>query len=84
MLVLTRKEGESIIVGDQLIQFKILASNAYQVRIGIAAPKNLSIYRKEIYHPMSDGTDRSSLPTREKKNNTGRVQRAIEVDGNRR
>ena len=48
MLALTRKKGESIIIADD-IEVKILEIKGDKVRLGIEAPKNISIYRKEIY-----------------------------------
>lgn len=47
MLVLTRKLNESIIIGSG-IEIKIARINGNQVRIGITAPKNIPVYRKEI------------------------------------
>lgn len=48
MLVLTRKKGQSIVLNDN-IEITILDIQGEQVRIGINAPKNVSIYRKEIF-----------------------------------
>jgi carbon storage regulator len=48
MLVLTRKKDQSIIVGDD-IEITIIDIQGDQVRLGINAPKNVSIHRKEIY-----------------------------------
>ena len=48
MLVLTRKKGQSIIIGDN-IEISILDIQSDQVRIGINAPKNVAIHRKEVY-----------------------------------
>lgn len=48
MLVLTRKQGESIRIGDD-IEIVITEINKGSARIGILAPKNTTIYRKEIY-----------------------------------
>ncbi len=48
MLVLTRKNGESIRVGDGII-IKVLEHNSNQVRIGITAPQEVPIHREEIY-----------------------------------
>ena len=48
MLVLTRKENESIMIGDS-IEIKLLDVKDHQVKIGIAAPKDVSIHRKEVY-----------------------------------
>ncbi|MDY0408914.1 carbon storage regulator CsrA [Virgibacillus soli] len=48
MLVLSRKLGESIQIGND-IEIKILSVEGDQVKIGIQAPRNLDVYRKEIY-----------------------------------
>ena len=48
MLVLTRKRNESIIINDN-IEITIVDVQGEQVRIGINAPKSVSVYRKEIY-----------------------------------
>lgn len=48
MLVLTRKLGESIFIGDH-IRIKVVEMKGSQVRIGIEAPEDLRIYREEIY-----------------------------------
>ena len=48
MLVLTRKAGESIMIGDG-IEITILESKGDQIKLGIKAPKDVDIHRKEIY-----------------------------------
>ncbi len=48
MLILTRKHGESIRVGDGII-FTILEGAGGQVKIGITAPAHVSIHREEVY-----------------------------------
>lgn len=48
MLVLTRKPNQSIRIGDN-IEIKILSIEGEQIKIGIEAPKNIEIHRKEIY-----------------------------------
>jgi carbon storage regulator len=48
MLVLTRKPGEGIVIGDD-ITIKIIEMKGGGVRIGIEAPQNKKIYRQEIY-----------------------------------
>lgn len=53
MLALTRKKGESIIVSDD-IEIVILGVQNDQVKLGISAPKNIPVHRKEIYLQIQD------------------------------
>lgn len=46
MLVLTRKTGEEIIIGDG-IRVKVLDTSGGRVRLGITAPRNVSVHRSE-------------------------------------
>lgn len=48
MLILTRRVGESLIIGDDVI-VNVLGVKGNQVRIGVDAPKHVSIHREEIY-----------------------------------
>lgn len=48
MLILTRKNGEKLIINDN-IEIIIVESENNNVKIGINAPKNISIYREELY-----------------------------------
>ncbi len=48
MLVLTRKKGQSIMVGDE-IEISVVEINGDAIRLGIKAPRAVSIYRREIY-----------------------------------
>ncbi len=48
MLILTRKPKESVMIGDN-IEVVVLEVRGEQVKIGIRAPKEISVYRKEIY-----------------------------------
>ena len=48
MLALSRKQGESIMIGND-IEITLLDVKGDQVKIGISAPKSVPIYRKEIY-----------------------------------
>ena len=48
MLALTRKKGESLVVNNN-IEITILEIRGDQIKIGISAPKEVPIYRKEVY-----------------------------------
>ncbi len=51
MLILTRHIGEKLNVGDE-IQIIVLGTKGNQVRIGINAPKEVSVHREEIYEKI--------------------------------
>lgn len=48
MLILTRRVGESLMINDE-VKVKVLGMHGNQVRIGIDAPKEVAVYREEIY-----------------------------------
>jgi carbon storage regulator len=48
MLVLTRKSNQSIMIGDD-IEVSVLAVMGEKVRIGISAPRDIPVFRKEVY-----------------------------------
>ena len=48
MLVLTRKSNQSIMIGDD-VEVSVLAVTGEKVRIGIQAPQEIPVFRKEIY-----------------------------------
>ena len=54
MLILTRRVGESLIINDD-IAITVLQVKGNQVRIGIQAPKNVSVHREEIYDRIKQG-----------------------------
>ena len=62
MLALTRKTGETIVIGDN-IELTILAISKDQVKVGIDAPKNISIHRKEIYLQIKEENQQASNPS---------------------
>ena len=53
MLILTRKSGEAIRIGDE-ITLRIIEVRGNPVRVGVEAPKNISVHREEIYELIQD------------------------------
>ena len=51
MLVLTRRPGESIVVGEDIV-VTVIEIKGGQVRIGIDAPRDVDVYREEIYEQV--------------------------------
>lgn len=48
MLILTRRVGESVMIGDE-VSFTVLGVKGAQIRVGINAPRKVSVHRKEIW-----------------------------------
>lgn len=64
MLVLSRKRGESIMIGDQ-IEITVLGVEGDNVRIGISAPSEVDIFRKEVYVSIQEANKQSVIPTKD-------------------
>lgn len=62
MLVLTRKKGESIMIGDQ-IELVVISVEGDLVKLGIKAPQQVEIYRKEIYQLIQQSNREASEKT---------------------
>lgn len=52
MLVLSRKPGESVTIGDE-VRITVLSISGKQVRIGIEAPSDIAVHREEIYKKIA-------------------------------
>ncbi len=62
MLALSRKENESIIIGND-IEITILEVKGEQVKIGITAPKSVPIYREEVYAQIKEANKEAASDT---------------------
>ena len=64
MLVLSRKQDEKIIIGDS-ITLMVVSIQGDKVRLGIEAPKHVSIHREEVYHAiMKERVDEEEFHSR--------------------
>lgn len=80
MLVLTRKVDESILIGED-INIKILSLSNTQVKIGISAPRNLRILRKEVYDEIASGQRKDAPPGKTDANSTPPLPRSSQPEG---
>ena len=59
MLILTRRVGETLMIGDN-ISVTVLGVKGNQVRIGVNAPREVSVHREEIYERIKNENEQSS------------------------
>ncbi|MGG4126694.1 carbon storage regulator CsrA [Paenibacillus illinoisensis] len=60
MLVLTRKKGESIVISDNIV-LTVLSVDGENVKIGIAAPRDIDIYRKEVLDAIEQNNQNAAM-----------------------
>lgn len=72
MLVLTRKTNESIMIGDD-VEVSIVEVKGDQVKLGISAPKNIKVHRKEIFLAIQRENIDASRPAVEKISGIGEI-----------
>jgi carbon storage regulator len=60
MLVLTRKAGESIVIGSQ-IRITVLEMQGRQIRLGIEAPSEIPVHRGEVYERIREENEQAAL-----------------------
>jgi carbon storage regulator len=80
MLILTRKLGEQIAIGDDII-VKLLEIKGNQVRLGVEAPRHISIHRQEIYERIRSENIQSGKVSAEDLWQADALLNAIKVKG---
>ncbi len=71
MLILTRRVGETLVIGDN-VTVTVLGVKGNQVRIGVSAPRDVAVHREEIYERIKREREEARNPseTTEKTQNT--------------
>jgi carbon storage regulator len=62
MLVLSRREGESVVIGNDIV-ITVLEVRGGQIRLGVDAPRSLQVHREEIYREVSEANRTAMAPT---------------------
>jgi carbon storage regulator len=75
MLILTRKIGEAIAIGEE-IKITVLGIQGKQVKLGINAPDKVSVYREEIFRKIQSETVSASLSLKEDLQEMARIIKA--------
>jgi carbon storage regulator len=81
VLILTRKAGEAVTIGDD-IKITVLSVQGKQVKLGIAAPERVSVYRDEIFKRIQLENVKASLSLKEDLQELARLIKARKKDAN--
>ena len=60
MLILTRKVGETLVIGDE-VEVTVLSMKGNQIRLGVKAPKEVAVHREEIARKLNNSRDNRSV-----------------------
>ncbi len=83
MLILNRKEGESIKIGDEIV-IEIISVSGSNVKIGIKAPREVSIFRKELYDSIISENINASKINLERMSELNSALQYLEEDLNKK
>jgi carbon storage regulator len=62
MLVLTRRAGESVMIGDDVV-ITVLEARGDVIRLGIQAPRDVQVHREEVYRELQTANREAASPT---------------------
>jgi carbon storage regulator len=82
MLVLTRKTNQSIMIGDD-VEVSVLAVSRDKIRLGISAPREIPVFRKEVYLSIQEEREEERMSANKAANPNGgspskRVNKALD------
>lgn len=60
MLILTRRVGENVVIGDDIV-ISVIEVRGDAVRIGIQAPRSVTVHREEVYRELQEANERAAL-----------------------
>jgi carbon storage regulator len=75
MLILTRRVGETVVIGND-VDVTVLGVKGNQVRLGVKAPREVSVHREEIYKRIKEEPDAERHEPRANGNSNGMAQKA--------
>ena len=73
MLILTRRLGESITIGDE-VKVTVLAIHGHQVKLGVVAPQKIMVHREEIYLKIQEENKKGTLGSQKDFNNPNELK----------
>jgi carbon storage regulator len=77
VLVLSRRNGESIVVGDDIV-ITVLEIRGDHVRLGVSAPRNVQVHREEVYRDLAAANQAAASPDEDA---IDALSRAVRDDG---
>ena len=78
MLVLTRRAGESVMIGDNVI-ITVLEARGDVIRLGIEAPREVQVHREEVYRELQAANREAASPTEDEVEAVAKMMRPPDI-----